>query len=208
MRCEHEPRCGVRRPCHDTGVSGWMFDPDGPRFDGLSDPQVLASRALGTPRTPGMYVITCGGCLAHVGVSKNLATRIGQLARLGTHRGAAEVLCAAFCAGEPPVVRWESAADEPSARVREAMFKAHDGEPPSPRTHFADCVHGARLCARMIAAAGNESYEAGYIQAVFDIGEDLARLFSPRFESVWRQVGVPPGPWGAGAFSADDASRS
>jgi len=37
--------------------------------------------------------------------------------------------------------------------------------------------------------------EAGYVDALFDVGEQLNRLFTHRFDRVWEQVGRPPGPW-------------
>jgi len=45
--------------------------------------------------------------------------------------------------------------------------------------------------------AGPDSWEAGFAEAVFRIGEKLSLLFQPRFESIWQRVGIPPGPWAA-----------
>jgi hypothetical protein len=87
----------------------WVLDSMGPAFDGLSEPLPLARRGMGVPAGPGLYVVTCGDCVAHLGTSSKLVTRVGQLARLGMHRASAEVLCAAFCTQETPVVRWEAA---------------------------------------------------------------------------------------------------
>jgi hypothetical protein len=46
-----------------------------------------------------------------------------------------------------------------------------------------------------VAAAGEDSWEAGYIEAVFAIGEKLNLLFQPRFQPVWEHLEMPPGPW-------------
>jgi hypothetical protein len=47
----------------------------------------------------------------------------------------------------------------------------------------------------LVAAAGNDSWEAGYVEAVFTVGEKLRLLFQPRFGPIWAKIGVPPGPW-------------
>ncbi len=45
-------------------------------------------------------------------------------------------------------------------------------------------------------AAGEDSWEAGYIEAVFGIGEKLKLLFgTERFDPIWKRIGKPPGPW-------------
>jgi hypothetical protein len=135
--------------------------------------------------------------MPHVGTSGGIAGRVRTLANLGTHRGSAEVLCAAYCTGEAPVVWWEEQPSVPDARLRESAFKTHYGEPPQPRSHYAGCVNGAALLAAIRAAAGPDSWESGYAEAVFQIGEKLSLLFQPRFAAIWREVGVPPGPWAA-----------
>lgn len=144
-----------------------------------------------------MASTTCGDCLAHVGTSGGIAGRVRTLANLGTHRGSAEVLCAAFCTAEAPVVWWEEQATVIAARERERAFKAHYGEPPQPRPGYERCVNGAELLGAIIAATGPDSWEAGFAEGVFMIGEKLNLLFQPRFEPIWRRVGVPPGPWAA-----------
>jgi hypothetical protein len=174
----------------------WRFDDAGPVWSGLQGPVDLASRAMGLPARPGLYVVTCGDCLAHVGTSGGLRGRVSSLARLGTHRGSAEVLCAAFCSEAAPLVWWEELTDVPTARGREREFKLFYGEPPSPRSKYADCVNGGRLMKALVEAAGRDSWEAGFIDAVFQIGEKLSLLFGPRFEESWSKVGKPPGPWG------------
>lgn len=173
----------------------WTFDARGPDFRSLRGPVPLAARGMGLPARPGLYVVTSGDCMPHVGTSGGIAGRVRTLANLGTHRGSAEVLCAAFCTGEAPVVWWEEQPTTIAARQREHAFKAHYGEPPQPRSRYERCVNGAELLGAITAAAGPESWEAGFAEAVFLIGEKLNLLFQPRFESIWRQVGVPPGPW-------------
>lgn len=120
---------------------------------------------------------------------------LDRLARLGTHHGNAEVLCAAFCTSKPPVVWWEELPDVAMARLREREFKDHYGEPPTPRTKYASCRNGKRLETELVRAAGQESWEAGFIEAAFEIGSRLSLLFNPRFDSLWKRVGKPPGPW-------------
>lgn len=56
-------------------------------------------------------------------------------------------------------------------------------------------MNGRELLTGIIEAAGPDSWEAGFAEAVFLIGEKLNLLFRPRFEPIWKQVGVPPGPW-------------
>jgi hypothetical protein len=182
----------------------WAFDPRGPDFATLNGPVPLALRGMGLPARPGLYVVTCGDCMPHVGTSGSVSGRVRTLAALGTHRGSAEVLCAAFCTHEAPMVWWEEQPDTATARLRERAFKAHYGEPPQPRHTYAGCVNGTALLDRITAAAGRDSWEAGFADAVFKIGEKLGLLFQPRFTAVWDQVGVPPGPW-AGLLRPEEA---
>jgi hypothetical protein len=150
---------------------------------------------MGLPAGPGLYIVTCGDCLAHVGTSGSVARRVRTLANLGTHRGSAEVLCAAFCTGMPPMVWWEELPTVTEARERERAFKVHYGEPPRPRPPYEACINGRHLLEAMVPAAGPDSWEAGFAEAVFLIGEKLNLLLQPRFEPIWREVGIPPGPW-------------
>lgn len=173
----------------------WSFDPRGPDFRTLNGPLPLATKGMGLPSKSGLYVITCGDCMPHVGTSTSLSGRVRTLAALGTHRGSAEVLCAAWCTKEAPVVWWEELPTIAIARERERAFKQHYGEPPQPRSEYETCVNGKALLARLIDVAGQASWEAGYAEAVFTIGEKLRLVFVPRFANVWRAVGVPPGPW-------------
>ncbi|MGH9085851.1 MAG: hypothetical protein ACRDYW_10395 [Acidimicrobiales bacterium] len=160
----------------------------------FSDPVPLVRRQQRAPARPGAYVISCGDCIPHIGTSKSIQGRIRTLATLGNHRGSAEVLCAAFCTGEPPMVRWIETDSDVEARVIERRLKADD-EPPLPRARFAGCVNGAGVRAALIDAAGPTSWEAGYIEALFDVGEQLRRLLDPRFATAWERVGWPSGPW-------------
>lgn len=176
-------------------IDTWAFDADGPECSGLSGPVPLNRTAMGLPARPGMYLVTSGRCLAHVGTSSNLRTRVGMLARLGTHRGSAEVLCAAYCTRSYPSVWWEEAPTTSAARERESQFKRYYGEPPSPRATYARCVNGAQLLKDFVAVVGPDSWEAGYAVATLAIGEQLKLLFASRFASAWKQLGTPPGPW-------------
>ena len=69
------------------------------------------------------------------------------------------------------------------------------GEPPFPRAEFTSCIHGDALRAALVLAAGTDSWEAGYVEAVFDIGEQMHRLFEGRLRGLWQIVEPPPGPW-------------
>lgn len=132
--------------------------------------------------------------MPHIGTSGSLQSRIRGLAALGNHRGSAEVLCAAFCTGEHPMVRWHETGTALDARSVERQLKAL-GEPPQPREDFAGCVNGTALRNALISAAGPSTWEAEYIEALFDVGEQLHRMFDSRFERVWAVIGQPPGPW-------------
>lgn len=176
-------------------TDSWIFDPRGPDFSKLLGPKPLASKGMGLPGTPGFYLITCGNCLAHVGTSGSLSGRIRTLATLGHHRGSDEVLCAAFCTSQPPQVWWETTGSIEEARKREMEFKRFHGEPPSPSTTYEGCNHGRGLLSELLKAAGSDSWEAGYVEAVFTVGERFDILFKPRFGRLWKEIGMPPGPW-------------
>ena len=155
-------------------------------------PHPLVRRGLPVPASAGVYVIASGRCVSHIGTSGKLRGRLGQLAGLGTHRGSAEVLCAAYCTGAAPQIWW---LQSDAARDLERRLKVESGEPPTPRTEFSGCVNGDKLRHDLIAAAGANSWEAGYLEAVFAIGEKLSLLFQPHFRRIWLEIGVPPGPW-------------
>ncbi len=160
----------------------------------LSANAPLKTQGIRLNRVPGLYVITCGPCVAHVGTSKDLAVRIGQLARLRAHRGSNEVLCAAYCTQSEPVVWWKECHNDIEARKLEQALTERIGNPPFPEKYH-NCRDGNELLQRLIEAAGPNSWEAGYIEALFATGESLHLLFQKRFETLWKTVGKPPGPW-------------
>lgn len=163
-------------------------------IDEFEGPVSLTRRGLAVPPAPGVYIVASGTCVSHIGTSRGLRSRIASLAALGTHRGSAEVLCAAYCAKVAPLVWWRSV-DASQMALLERQLKADAGEPPTPRERFASCVNGAQLRDDLIRASRPQSWEAGYIEAVFEIGEKLRLLFGGRFHPAWREIGVPPGPW-------------
>lgn len=181
------------RDVHDSLPFPAIAEPV-PEVEAFEGPVELVRRGLIIPPSPGVYVVACGACVAHIGISGNLRSRVASLARLGTHRGSAEVICAAHCTRLPPRVWWYTT-DRVSAGALERTMKQRYGEPPWPREKFAACVNGVQLRDDLIAAAGENSWEAGYAEAVFAIGEKLRLLFDSRFNEVWNKVGVPPGPW-------------
>jgi hypothetical protein len=163
-------------------------------LDQFEGPVALARRGLIMPASPGVYIVASGDCVSHIGTSGSLRGRVGQLAGLGTHRGSAEVLCAAYCTKLAPQVWWQSL-DRGEIALLERQLKAASGEPPTPRERFSSCVNGLQLRDDLVAAAGVDSWEAGFVEAVFAIGEKLRLLFQPRFHRVWQEIGIPPGPW-------------
>ncbi|MFQ5951722.1 MAG: hypothetical protein ACE5KH_06535 [Candidatus Geothermarchaeales archaeon] len=180
-------------------TTDWGFGIEGLDTSKIRGPAPLVSKGLSLPLTPGLYLVTCGDCIAHIGTSKELRTRVRQLATLGTHRGSAEVLCAAFCTRQKPLVWWEPLQSATAARKRERELKSKDryGEPPFPQHKYErTCKDGRRLRDELVKAAGKDSWEAGYIEAVFEIGEKLRLLFDKgQFEGMWKRIGRPPGPW-------------
>lgn len=176
-------------PTDRTPSAGYHLD-----LTGFTAPVPLRRTGQGAPARPGVYVISAGTCVPHIGTSGNLQNRIRTLAALGNHRGSVEVLCAAHCAGLAPMVRWHETSTAADARVIESSFKAL-GEPPQPRDQFAGCVNGEALRRALVEAAGPSTWEAGYIDALFEVGEQLHRIFVPRFHDLWTRVGWPPGPW-------------
>lgn len=160
----------------------------------LSGPVLLSRRAMRLPNVAALYIVMCGDCVAHVGTSSRLARRVGDLARLGAHGGSSEVLCAAFCTATEPVVWWKQCRSKMEADNLEGMIKDKRGEPPFPE-QYQNCKNGGELRDRLVRAAGPNTWEAGYIEAVFEIGQSLKLLFQKRFEGIWAVVGKPPGPW-------------
>jgi len=160
----------------------------------LTGPYSLSQSAQ-VPKGPGLYIVTCGECTAHIGTSGDLRNRVSTLARLGTHRGSPEVLCAAYCTKTEPLVWCETYATAEAARSVESRLKAELGEPPTLRPQFERCVNGLGLLDALVAAAGEESFEAGFATATMRNGENLRFLFEERFAAIWKKVGKPPGPW-------------
>lgn len=159
----------------------------------LQGPRPLALRSMNLRPEPGVYVVSSGDCISHVGSSGRLADRVRTLAHLGTHRGSARVLCAAHCTGEEPQVWWSYTKSVARARGIEADLKLER------ETRFfggyLQCEDGEALRAALVEAVGNDSWAAGYVDAVFSIGEHLSFLNRPELAEAWKRVGVPPGPW-------------
>lgn len=172
-----------------------IIDEPVPELEAFDGPVDLIGRGLSLPLQSGVYVVASADCVAHIGTSGSLRGRVRTLANLGTHRGSAEVICAAHCTGEVPRVWWYET-DPAAARLLERTLKGRYGEPPWPRGAYEGCVNGARLRDELVTAAGSGSWEAGYVEAVFAIGEKLSLLFQPRFGPIWERLGIPPGPWG------------
>ena len=174
----------------------------------MSGPRPLSTKGMDLPRDPGLYIVRSGGCLAHIGTASNLRARVGTLARLGAHGGAVEVLSMAFFTGKLPEVWWHVCSDHPAARELERELKRIHGEPPQPRARFENGVRD--LQDRLIYAAGEESWAAGFVTAVFRTGAHvnlLADRKKPdrRLQRVWKSVGIPPSlrPW-IGYFDGTD----
>ena len=154
----------------------------------------LANRHTDAPSI-GYYIIKSGNCISQVGTSSHVIERLYALSRLEHHRSSSKILCAAYCTKQAPVVGWVSSKSIEEARSFEARDKRKNGLPPYPK-EYEGCRNGAKLRHDLIMAAGEGTWEAGYINAVFDIGEDFKRLKDPRFDLVWEKIGGwPPGPW-------------
>lgn len=54
------------------------------RLTDAHGPVLLATKGMKLPPSPGLYVVSCGPCVAHIGTSGTLSARVGTLARLGT----------------------------------------------------------------------------------------------------------------------------
>lgn len=160
----------------------------------LEGPVPLGEQRLPT-RSFGSYVISVGPVVAAVGAGGSrtgaFAGRVRSLAVLGNHRASRRVLCAAFCQQATPLVWWRLA-ERDGELLLEAELKAVIGDPAKllPQCHRAEPLKHA-----LVVAAGADSWEAGYIGAVLEIGERLDLLFQPRLASLWETVGIPPGPW-------------
>ena len=51
------------------------------------------------------------------------------------------------------------------------------------------------LRTQLVEALGRETWAAGYVDALFSIGEHLSLLDRAEVAPAWEIVGVPPGPW-------------
>lgn len=174
----------------------WRFNAGGRPVEFVG-PIALARKGMGLPPACGTYAVTSADCISHIGTSGSLRTRVGSLARLGKHRGSAEVLCAAYCTREEPLVWWHATETIKEARSLEAALKQHHGEPPQPRRFYESCRDGAALRAALLSASGAQTWAAGFIEALFTVGEELSLLQDPRLDYVWDQMRRPPGPWAA-----------
>jgi hypothetical protein len=159
----------------------------------LQGPKPLALRSMGLRAEPGVYVVSSGDCISYVGSSGRLADRVRTLAHLGTHRGSARVLCAAYCTGEAPQVWWSYTKSVARARGIEADLKLE--RETKFFGNYLQCEDGDTLRNDLVEAAGGDSWSAGYIEAIFSIKEHLAFLNRRELAAVWKAVGVPPGPW-------------
>ncbi len=57
------------------------------------------------------------------------------------------------------------------------------------------CEDGDAIRNALATAAGADTWAAGFVEAVFSIGEHLAFLNRRELAPAWKAVGVPPGPW-------------
>lgn len=157
--------------------------------------------ALGDQRLPahslGSYVVSVGPVVAAIGAGGSrtgaFSPRVRSLAVLGHHRASRRVLCAAFCHQAPPMVWWRLA-ERDGELLLETELKKVIGDPAKT---LAACHRAEPLRRALVEAAGPDTWAAGYIEAVLEIGERLELLFQPRVAHVWRKIGIPPGPWAA-----------
>ena len=162
----------------------------GARFMG---PSPLLAHGMRLRPEPGVYVVASGDTVSHIGASGRLGDRVRTLAHLGTHRGSARVLCVAHCTGAAPQIWWTYTKSLTRAQAVEQDLKS-DYDRQFLGDHV-ECEQGAALRRALTDAVGAGSWEAGYVDAVFSIGEHLAYLAHPELASAWETVGVPPGPW-------------
>jgi hypothetical protein len=162
----------------------------GVRFLG---PNPLLAYGMRLRAEPGVYVVASGECISHVGASGRLGDRVRTLAHLGTHRGSARVLCAAYCTGQAPQVWWAYTKSVARARAVETELKLdYDRQFLGA---YLECDHGGALRNALVDAVGRDTWCAGYVDAIFSIGEHLAYLSRRELAAAWETVGVPPGPW-------------
>jgi hypothetical protein len=162
----------------------------GVRFLG---PNPLLAHGMRLRPEPGVYVVASGETVSYIGSSGRLGDRVRTLAHLGTHRGSARVLCVAHCTGVAPQVWWSY-----TKSVSRAKAVAEDLKNDYDRVFLGDhleCDQGGALRRALGEAVGAGTWEAGYVDAIFSIGEHFAYLAHPELADAWRTVGVPPGPW-------------
>jgi len=142
------------------------------------------------------YVVRSGDYISAIGKAKNGRDRLSsKMAKLGEHRASARVLCLAYCTGKWPIVTLETHRSlEEAERREDELWRRYGDKLPYPRGRFDACDHGSILKEKLMKAAG-VTPERGYIEAAFDIGEQLDRLTESRFAHAWKAVGIPPGPW-------------
>jgi hypothetical protein len=103
------------------------------------------------------------------------------------------VLCVAHCTGIAPQVWWSYTKSVTRARALEAELKAdYDRQFLGARL---ECDLGGALRAALVDAVGPDTWPAGYVDALFAVGEHLAYLARPELAAAWQTVGIPPGPW-------------
>ena len=104
------------------------------------------------------------------------------------------MLCAAHCTGEAPQVWWSYTRSITRARAIEAELQLRTTTASS-SAPTSSAISAGRCAARSSSAVGRDTWCAGYIDAIFTIGEHLAYLARPELAAAWEAVGVPPGPW-------------
>jgi hypothetical protein len=159
----------------------------------------------GIDLTNSAYVVRSGRYISAIGKAEDGHDRLnGKMAMLREHRASARVLCLAYCTKKWPAATVETYSTLKEAANREAELKVKYGRKlPYPRGRFDACHHRTVLKRKLMDAAGRTP-ERGYIEAIFDVGEQLYRLTDSRFMQMWRKVGIPPGPWQV-LFTANDA---
>jgi hypothetical protein len=165
------------------GVRGLRFLGPGP----------LLAHGMRLRPEPAVYVVASGDAISHVGASGRLGDRVRTLAHLGSHKGSARVLCVAHCTGVAPQIWWSYTKSLTKARALETELKA-DYERQFLGANL-ECDHGGALRGQLMDALGRESWTAGYVEAIFSIGEHFAYLARPELGPAWATIGIPPGPW-------------
>jgi hypothetical protein len=104
-------------------------------------------------------------------------------------------LCAASCTGKEPEAYFQEVRGIRKRRTdEEKRLKGLFGgqkKIPAPFSKYERCRKGLFLEQELLKQANQ--WQAGQIEAVFEIGEFLGILFRPRFNNLWERVGKPPG---------------